>query len=270
MKKMFYILVLTTANLSFAQTSVLTENFDTEIPATFTLYNQDGYVPNSAVSEYTSAWITVQDPQDANNTVASSTSYFEQPGMADRWLVTPQLSLGAYGNFLSWIGKSGDASYAESYLVLASTTDNAIASFTDTLVSVVNEDVYWTNHSLNLSELGYDNQNIHIAFVLRTVDGFKFFMDSLNVVKDDPVSVEMNEIESFSIYPNPADNFLKVKSDKQIEKVVIRTIQGEIVLETKSNNLKIDFLPSGVYIVEVYSDKNFFTSKLVKRYILNN
>lgn len=250
---------------SAAQVVAFEENFDSGIPSSFVMYNRDGYTPHASVSEYTSAWIAKQDPSDVSNTVASSTSYFDSPGMANRWLITPSITLGEFGNYLSWTAKSHDASFAEGYLVLLSTTDTAVESFTDTLKMVAYEDVYWTRYSVNLSEEGYDDQPVHIAFVLRTIDGFKFYMDSLKVVAEDPVGIEKQDpIVTFKLYPNPATEKITIQADVPVLHTIIRDMNGAMILQTQEKEINIQQLSSGVYFVELIHDKGVSSRKFVK------
>lgn len=249
-----------------AQTNVLMDDFESGIPLYFTMVNNDGFTPDAAVSEYGAAWISKVDPDDASNKVASSTSFFDPAGLADRWLITPQLNLGAYGNFLSWQGKSHDASFPESYYVLLSNTDDALASFTDTIATVFQESEYWTTHSVNLSELGYDNQSVHLAVVLRTYDGFKFYLDSMNVWKEDPVA--LNELSlptiQFTLAPNPTSDIVTIFSQDAIKSVQLIGLEGEIILKSTSNKLFLSNLSSGVYIVEVTTEKGIGRQRIVK------
>lgn len=271
MKHLFYtvsILIASSFGSSIsAQTTVLEENFDAGIPASFLLYDNDGYTPHADVSEYSDAWISKQDPDDDANTVASATSYFNEPGMADRWLVTPSLELGAFGNTLSWVGKSHDASYAESYLVLLSTTGAAVEGFTDTLEAVINEDVYWTSHSVNLSEKGYDGQTVHIAFVLRTIDGFKFYMDSLKVTKEDPVGVDaIASATTFRLYPNPATEKILFQSEFPVQQAIVRDLNGAVMLQTGSDNeMDVRNLSAGIYFLELVHSEGTSSQRFVKQ-----
>ncbi len=248
-----------------SQIEILNENFDSGIPSNFILHNNDGYTPHASVSEYVNAWISKVDPLDSTNVVASSTSYFDQPGLADRWLVTPSLSLGAFGNVLSWSARSHDASYAENYLVLASISDASITSFTDTLAVVVNEGVSWKNYEVNLSEKGFDNQVVHVAFVLRSIDGFKFYLDSLNVRKEDPLSVK--ELSSFDvkIYPNPVTDVLSFDTNTPIDLAIIRDVNGAIVKQTTEQKINVQNLTNGVYFLELIYPTGNVTKKFIKR-----
>lgn len=265
MKHLFTVTFLLTAIAANAQTTIFQENFDAGIPNSFILYNNDGYTPHATVSEYTNAWISKTDPDDATNTVASSTSYFDSPGLADRWLITPSISLSAFGNALSWSGKSHDASYAESYLVLLSTTGTAIENFTDTLAAVVNEDIYWTNHTVNLSDEGFNDQNVHIAFVLRTVDGFKFYMDSLKVTGEDPVGLNKIEEKTFKMFPNPATENISIEADFEIQLVRIRDLNGAVIIETNASQIEVQTLSGGIYLLELIHAGGVTSKKFVKK-----
>lgn len=270
MKHLFYtagiIFASAFAGSLTAQTTVFEENFDAGIPASFLLYNNDGYTPHASVSEYTAAWISKEDPEDLLNTVASATSYFDQPGMADRWLVTPSVVLGAFGNTLTWSGKSHDASFSESYLVLISTAGTSIENFTDTLKAVVNEDVYWTNHSVNLSEAGFDGQTVHIAFVLRTIDGFKFYLDSLKIVGDDPVGLDKKiPVSEFKLYPNPAVEKIVFQSDFPVQQAIVRDINGAIILQTENSEIDVRDLSSGVYFLELIHSDGISSKRFIKQ-----
>lgn len=66
--------------------------------------------------------------------------------------------------------------------------------------------------------------------------------------------------QTILIYPNPVQDFINVKSDVSISKVVIKDVIGRIVLETipNENVLKIDLenFASGVYFLSCYSENN--------------
>jgi len=264
--KYLSILILIVSQAVNGQSILLLDDFESGIPLYFTLVDNDGFTPNSAVSEYASAWISKVDPDDASNKVASATSFFSPAGIADRWLITPQLNLGAFGNFFSWQGKSHDASFPESYLVMLSKTDNQLASFTDTIEVVINETEYWTTHTLNLSELGYDNESVRLAINLRSYDAFKLYIDSMKVWKDDPVSVKELQLNGadFSVAPNPTSDMLSISSQQHIDWVKLIGLNGMVILETTASTLFLSNLSSGVYIIEVKTDEGTGRKRIVK------
>ncbi|MCO5260989.1 MAG: T9SS type A sorting domain-containing protein [Crocinitomicaceae bacterium] len=252
------------ANMIFSQSIAFQENFNAGIPATFTLYNKDGLTPNAQVSEYTNAWISKEDPADATNKVASSTSYFSPVGSANRWLVTPAITLGGYGNSLSWKGKSHDASYSDSYYVLLSKTANVIDSFKDTVAAVFYEDIEWVSHTVDLSELGHDGEVVYIAFVLRTYDGFKLYIDDILVEKEDPASVLEKSILNLSVFPNPATDYLVVYSDVSGLNKVIKDVNGKVILSTNEDKIDVQSLESGIYFIELQYLNTIEVRKIIK------
>jgi uncharacterized Ntn-hydrolase superfamily protein len=68
-------------------------------------------------------------------------------------------------------------------------------------------------------------------------------------------SLKKNDIEVPSVFPNPAINYFSVLNAGQVEKMVIRNIIGETILEVSGSELKnpvdISTFKSGVYLVEL-------------------
>src|SRR5690554_6543390 len=161
MKFVFTGLMIFSSVLLFAQVTLLEENFDgSTFPNDFSIIDNDGNTVNSEVQEYTEAWILKEDPTDASNGTASSTSLFEPVDRADRWLITPQILLGTSGNFISWKGLSHDPSFPDSYKVMISKTGNSVADFTDTLTIINDELPTWTEHTASLDS--FANEQIYI------------------------------------------------------------------------------------------------------------
>ncbi len=160
-----------------AQTTILSTDFQQGIPANYSMVDNDGFTVNAAVSEFTATWISLPDPENPTDTVAATTSYFESADTASRWLITPPVSLGAFGNYISWNAKSHDPSFPDDYLVLISTTGTNLSDFTDTLGYVEQENFEWTNREVNLGSQGYVNQTVYFAFVDVTYDGFILYLD---------------------------------------------------------------------------------------------
>jgi hypothetical protein len=240
---------------ALSQVSILEENFDAQsLPAGWTIIDNDGNTPAESVSEYTEAWIYKEDPIVAGNGTFSSTSYFDPIDRADRWLITPAITLGSSGNFISWQSLSGDASFPDSYKVLISITDNVIASFTDTLALVTNSLPEWSEYQENLDD--YAGQTIHIAFINNTFDGFKLYLDSIYVREQDPLAVSNEEMETVHLYPIPARQQLTVSASSPIAGVSINSSLGKTVLELKAQNgvelkMNVSSLPAGVYFVRI-------------------
>lgn len=64
-------------------------------------------------------------------------------------------------------------------------------------------------------------------------------------------TTSVDELEnSINIYPNPAQDFLRIDSRSAIREVVIQNAEGKLVhLQDVSNTIDISALPAGTYIV---------------------
>ena len=249
---------------SFAQTIIFSENFQNGIPANFTLINNDGNTPALAVAEYINAWISIQDPDNLADTVAASTSFFTPQDTASRWLITPPIALGSFGNYFSWEARSHDPSFPDDYLVLVSTTDNQLASFTDTIGFIIEENFEWSPREVDLSEEGYDNQTIYIAFVNKTYDGFKLYLDDMEARKEDVTGVTINLSNNIFVYPNPSNDKITFSSDYPIENITILSASGSLLLQTTESIVDISHYPVGLYYARIISNKQTSILKIIK------
>lgn len=260
MKGIFIALSLI-STVAFSQTVVFNEDFQQGIPNSWAMINDNNQV-ESAVIEYTEAWISKVDPQNANDTVASATSYFTSATDAERWLISPAITLSSFGNYITWEAKSHDPSYTDDYKVLISTTAN-FSSNVDTVQIVFEENFLWQNHEVNLSELGFDNQTVFIAFVLTTNSGFKLYLDDVVVRTEDPVSVATISADLFTIFPNPAQDLITIQSERDFSTVTIFNQLGEKVIESSNKTIATSQLDNGVYFVKISGDNFSKTEKLV-------
>ena len=249
---------------AFAQIVILSTDFQQGIPTNYTLLDNDGNSPDPLVAEYTSAWITVVDPENAMDTIAASTSFFTAMDSASRWMITPPLALGAFGNYIEWNAKSHDPSYPDDYLVLVSTTDNLLASFTDTIGYIKEENFEWTNREVNLFTEGYHDQTIYVAFVNRTLDGFKLYIDDIEVRKDDPVGLQEPSPISFMVYPNPSSDMIFVSGSQNLEKMELLDLNGMLLQTTKSSYMNVQEIPTGIYLIRCTMNGETSTKRFTK------
>jgi hypothetical protein len=264
MKQLLFGALIISSSFVKGQTDLFFTDFQSGIPAAYSIVDNDQLTPAAQVAEYTDAWITVSDPNNPLDSVAASTSFFEPTGTADRWLITPALNLGAYGNYIAWSARSQDASFPDSYRVMLSTTDNDILSFTDTLGSISEEYSDWTDRFVNLSTQGYANQTVYVAFVNITENGFKLFIDDIHAWKEDPVSVVENDEIILKIFPNPATEMINISSSQTLEMVEIYSMKGTLEMVATTNLVDVRMLPAGVYTLRVITAKSATTRRLIK------
>ena len=263
---LFGVVLLFVCFQSVGQITLLSTDFQSGIPSNYTLLNNDGNTPFSTMTPFIGqeAWISFQDPDSSLNQVAAATSYFETADSADRWLITPQITLSTFGNYISWNAKSHDPSFPDDYLVLLSTTGNSPADFTDTIGSVEQENFEWTNREVNLSSLGLNDSSIYVAFVLRTYDGFKLYLDDILVRGEDASSIEEQEEILITVYPNPTNGILRVKTELELQKLEIFSVRGELLLSTIQSEINLADLNAGSYILRATTSKGV-SSKLVQK-----
>lgn len=261
-KQLLFIVSIFFTYYSQSQTIIFQEDFQNGITNSWTLIDNDGLTP--VFSEYNNAWVAIVDPVNPLDTVASSTSYFNPTGKANRWLISPQITLGTFGNLLNWNGKSQDASFPDDYMVLISTTGTQITDFTDTLLQVSSENFEWTNRMIDVSSEGYNNQSVHFAFVENTTDGYKLYLDSIIVVKEDPVFLnEISEI-NFSIYPNPTSSKLIISSSILFDKVTIYNELGQKIITSTYKEINVSSFENGIYIIELISKNQISRKRFIK------
>lgn len=248
---------------SFGQVTLLLETFDGGLPVDWEMINNDGNTPHPSVSEYTDAWIVINDPTDPSNFVVSSTSYFQPVDRADRWLITPEIELGASGNFVSWYGKSQDPSFPDAYKVLISTSGSAIADFQDTLVLIGGESPDWLLRNFEIS--GFENETIRLAFVNTTFNGFKLYLDTIHVRKEDPAHLNtVNLNDHIVLYPNPAKHQFNV--NVAASRIDVYGLDGKLHCSQDDGYAPIDIshLKKGIFMVRITTMSNeVVTRKLI-------
>lgn len=187
MKKKFTLLLMVIAFSfginAYAQTIKLAQSFE---GATFP---PSGWTTNSVSGA--NVWTRVTGiaslfPPFPNGSYCAAIDY-ETAGGND-YLITPQIAGIATGDTLIfyWIKRYSDGPYPpDSCIVLASTTTNSIASFTNPLLRIcvhctpVGVQV-WNKVKIPLSQ--FNGQSIYLAFQHKDVDGHGMGIDSVRVV----------------------------------------------------------------------------------------
>ena len=248
----------------FAQSYILDTDFQLGIPTNYSIVDNDFNTPNSQVANFTSAWIGIVDPEDSTNKVAAATSYFLLEDTASRWLITPALTLSSFGNFISWKAKSHDPSFPDNYMVLVSTTDNQISSFTDTIGDIEQENFEWTEREVNLSEKGYNDSTIYVAFVNTTYDGFILYLDSIKARIEYPVGYLEPSFIDIRVFPNPTNDFITVYSEKPIKSITLFDFEGRLITTIEDQTTDLRNYKSGIYFISLNIENQIITKRIVK------
>ena len=98
-------------------------------------------------------------------------------------------------------------------------------------------------------------------------DGFYFDNFKIRGISENLNFSETEQINSY-IYPNPAENYLNIQSNTNINKLEIYNILGQKILEKSDENileLKTTILNAGIYIVKLYSDLGIESHRIIKK-----
>jgi hypothetical protein len=111
---------------------------------------------------------------------------------------------------------------------------------------------------------GYHDQTIYVAFVNVTLDGFKLYIDDIEVRKDDPVGLQEPNAVSYVVCPNPATDMIHVASTEKIEQLEVMDLNGMRVLSSPDSYLNVQALPVGIYLVRFTINGVSTTQRLSK------
>ena len=81
--------------------------------------------------------------------------------------------------------------------------------------------------------------------------------------------ISLNSNEGINIFPNPGAEFVEIKSETKIARVVILDLKGQLIFENEhvdSEYIHLDLsnFRSGVYFIRVETDRGLFVKKLMK------
>ncbi|MCF6223686.1 MAG: T9SS type A sorting domain-containing protein [Flavobacteriaceae bacterium] len=75
---------------------------------------------------------------------------------------------------------------------------------------------------------------------------------------DEPV------LSGFTIFPNPVNKILQIKSPVEIEKIEIFNIQGALVDKKLNQNfINVEKLKAGIYILKIYTGNTLIVKKII-------
>ncbi|GAB5417253.1 MAG: hypothetical protein Crog4KO_21190 [Crocinitomicaceae bacterium] len=92
-----------------------------------------------------------------------------------------------------------------------------------------------------------------------------FDLDGVGVIHQGPLSSGIQELPSFSMYPNPLSQgkTLQIESEEPIESITIFTISGTKVFDGNQDELVKAQLSNGAYIIYVNTESKTWVNKLI-------
>lgn len=174
--------------LYFAVDPSVSSNFDINV------IDEDGLTPNDALGFTSSNWGTFYDliaPGDTDF-YQLATSWFNDPGQSDNWIIFGPLQAGTQSSTLSWFHLIPDNDFRDGYRVLATTAGNTVNDFGSATVlknfsdndPLTDGDTTWTFQSANLPA-SFNGQQVYIAFHHNATDMFLLGLDEFIFSKCD-------------------------------------------------------------------------------------
>lgn len=165
----------------------------TTVPSIFTILN-DGYKNNigSAANPNkpfnvpalkTQGWAVVYN-QVENDTFLLSTSWLDSTATVDRWIITPSVTNITANTVLTWLAKSPDANFKESYLVYGTNNTGTLTPFdfniSNQLYANSAENSIWTRRSVSLGS--YAGQSLRFAFRNNSNNKYQLWIDDIEIL----------------------------------------------------------------------------------------
>jgi hypothetical protein len=89
----------------------------------------------------------------------------------------------------------------------------------------------------------------------------------VEIVIDEILNTNPNDFKNIGIYPNPFDNVIHINSNLNNISYTVFSIDGKLIQKDTLKNNQIEFrdLPSGTYLLRLYTEMEIKTLKIIKR-----
>lgn len=297
MKKIYFFALLFCSAQLNAQLYYF-DDFESQTLDGYTLYNLDGLTPDDpdlaamADSAWTVKFISSQG-WEYGNSAFSVSWYLNDEGPSDDWLVTPAIEIGDEAT-LSWsamaITSSGDFRDRYQVFIASEPTIEAFAATAPVFdTGSAGEEITPQERSLNLTDIGFANETIYVAFrnwtqaydpgspVGNGNGGNELCIDNIRV-EGEPSSIAETEgnFGRAKLFPNPTLNN-QVQIEFSLESadrltLIISDLSGKVVHHSDLGhvpagefrfNQQINNASSGKHIVQIVGEKGVITMDLI-------
>ncbi len=139
------------------------------------------------------------------------------------------------------------------YISTAQTIANFSIDSGGIIATSTNIKILYTIGEANIQERNVGNIYLSEGFINSNIVSATLGVDDNNFLEGE-----------ISIFPNPASHVINISSTLIIEKIELFDVLGKKVLVTKeTNQLKIDHLTSGLYLLRVFSEKGTLTKRII-------
>ena len=124
----------------------------------------------------------------------------------------------------------------------------------------------WKTDSINLTNLGYNNDTIMLRFVAINDYGNQFYMDNVNIKGNNILSNNIVQENQLLIYPNPNNGTFSIISNYEKLNYEVYNLVGEKIksgnLNYRANKIEIPGLKSGIYLIVFKNRKTTINKKV--------
>lgn len=90
-------------------------------------------------------------------------------------------------------------------------------------------------------------------------------IDYVKIYQNNPLGVTDTFADKFSVYPNPSSDFIAIRTNEMIEKVLLYNALGQLVIDksTDTKHLNTKELTAGLYLMKIYAHNKVVTKKII-------
>jgi hypothetical protein len=253
------------------QSILLSEDFNSgAIPEDFTTYDLDGSALDPVLYQWMPSYASFVGVNYMGSIFAGSPSLFTSPGTADKWMVTPAISLSDNADIktLQFDAARGDAlslDGIEVYISSGSTPADFLASEALYSSTGTGEPFLGQGMITRIIDItAYSGQTIYVGFRNNNYNQVVIGIDNIEVAEQSGTNNVDESIakNSINIYPNPAKDVLNIDGDYLL--LEIYDSLGKLALSaTKNEKVNVSRLTAGVYSLKIKTKDFPFSKKLM-------
>jgi len=264
MKKtfLFFAIALLLSSFSFAQTSVLNENFETIDVSGNVSVALAGWTNTATEGTRNYVGKTFED-----NNYPQMTAYNATDPTTVAWLITPALTIPAGSSSVVTfdvkkrypIETALEVFYSTNYTGSGSIGDIASATWNTMSFTYPADADTWVTSNVPITATG----TVYVGFKYSGTASSNTTTIQLDNVKVE-YTVGINEVINLvSVYPNPVVDVLNIAQTANVEVI---TLTGQVVATAQNvNTIDVSNLETGVYFVRVETAEGIQTSKIIKK-----
>ena len=229
---------------------------------------------NAGPAGSTSSWIA----DGFGNSGTTGAARINLYGTKNEWLISPTFDLSSGTFYLNVdaaateFASTAAANFgADDIVILLASTDNGVSW----------EELYEWNATTDpgptgtgLSEITLENYTATSKFAFygnATSSSFSedvdFFVDNFQITSTS-LGIEENNISLFNYFPNPVNDVLTIKAQKDVDNITVYNMLGQVVIRqtpnTRDCTVDLSTMQTGAYFVQVSIDNSVETIRILK------